>query len=465
MSVDWNLTRYRLGTVLRVVLGGVWAWAAWSKLQEPRQFLRAVRAFDATPEWLSKAIAYGMPMLELILAVLLILGLLTRIAAGISAFLFTVFLIGILQAWARGLRLDCGCFGGGGLTENPTYWIDIARDVSLLAVAVYLILWPLTYASVDGALAAKHDIPIPSAKRMRTTEGQRRYDAMVAKARRQQRNQSGFLTGSMAALTVLICIIAIGVQSGRSSIQGSLEATNANVADGVVWGSAKAPVTVDIYEDFQCPVCNDFEQATGEDLTTLVTDGKIKIHYHSMAFLDSSSNGNRYSSRAANAAICASDVSVDDFHRFHAYLFGKDSQGENNQPAENSGGVSDSSLLGYASVVGLTTTGFSSCVQGETHKALIAAITDQASKDGINSTPTILVDGQTVKPKTGDATLSAAVLRTINEAVTKAQAAGKALVPYKITPLPGATPSGTDATSGAAATGAPVPATTSPGAS
>ena len=86
--MDWNLTRYRLGAVLRVVLGGIWAWAAWSKLEDPRQFLRAVRAYDATPEWLSKFIAYGLPMLELILAVLLILGLLTRIAAGISAVLF-----------------------------------------------------------------------------------------------------------------------------------------------------------------------------------------------------------------------------------------------------------------------------------------------------------------------------------------------------------------------------------------
>lgn len=454
--MDWNVTRYRLGAVLRVVLGGVWAWSAWSKLQEPRQFLRAVRAYDATPEWLSKLIAYGLPMLELILAVLLILGLLTRIAAGISAALFTVFLIGVLQAWARGLKLDCGCFGGGGLTDDPAYWIDILRDVALLAIAVYLILWPLTFLSIDGQLAAKHDVPIPSAKQMRTKEGQRRYDAMVARARKQQRNQSGFLIGSVAALSVLICVIAIGVQSNRAEIQGTLEATNASVDDGVVWGSATAPVTVDIYEDFQCPVCKDFEQATGEDLTTLVTEGKIKIKYHTMAFLDAQSNGNRYSSRAANAAICASDVSVDDFHRFHAFLFGVDAVGEDNQPAEGSNGISDSSLLDYASAVGLTTTGFTSCVQGETHKALVEAITDKASRDGINSTPTILVGGEEVEPQEGDATLSAAVLRAITEAVGQAERAGKTFAPYTITPLPSATPSSMDGTT----TGATTPVAT-----
>lgn len=459
--MDWNLTRYRLGAVLRVVLGAVWVWASWSKLQEPRQFLRAVRAFDVTPEWLSKLIAYGLPMLELILGVLLILGLLTRIAAGISAFLLTVFLIAIIQAWARGLRLDCGCFGGGGLTDDPSYWLDVTRDLALLGIAVYLIVWPLTFLSVDGALASKYDIPVPSAKQMRTKEGQRRYDAMVAKARRQQRNQSGFLTGSLAAVSALILVIAVGVQSGRAEIQGTLEATNASVEDGVIWGSAGAPVTVDIYSDFQCPVCADFERATGEDLTTLVVAGKIKIKYHTMAFLDAQSNGNRYSSRAANASICASDVSVDDFQRFYAFLFGVDSTGESNQPAEGSNGMSDSALLDYASVVGLTTTGFTSCVQGESHRALVEAITDRASQDGVNSTPTIKVAGKAVEAAEGDATLSAAVLRTINAAVAEAEIAGKPFVPYTITPLPEPTPTGTDATTPAGMTPAPTPSATS----
>ena len=80
----------------------------------PRTFVQAVRAYDATPEWLSKAIGYGMPVLELCLGVLLIVGIMVRIAAAVSALLLLVFLIGIIQAAARGIQLECGCFGGGG---------------------------------------------------------------------------------------------------------------------------------------------------------------------------------------------------------------------------------------------------------------------------------------------------------------------------------------------------------------
>ena len=80
--------------------------------------MQAVRAYDATPEWLSKGIAYGLPVLELCLAVLLILGVITRIAAAITAVLLLVFLIGIIQAGVAGIKLECGCFGGGGPTAQ-----------------------------------------------------------------------------------------------------------------------------------------------------------------------------------------------------------------------------------------------------------------------------------------------------------------------------------------------------------
>ena len=67
------------------------------------------------------------------------LGLLTRAMAAVSALLFVAFIIGIASAWARGLEIDCGCFGGGGQLDGASakYPGEIARDVGLLlAVAV-----------------------------------------------------------------------------------------------------------------------------------------------------------------------------------------------------------------------------------------------------------------------------------------------------------------------------------------
>nr|MDQ6937362.1 DoxX family membrane protein [Actinomycetota bacterium] len=96
--MNWTTARPWAATAVRVALAAVWFLAAWAKLNEPRTFLRTVRVYDATPEWLSKAIAYGLPVLELCLAALLLAGLATRWAAAVSAVLLLIFAIGIAQA-------------------------------------------------------------------------------------------------------------------------------------------------------------------------------------------------------------------------------------------------------------------------------------------------------------------------------------------------------------------------------
>ena len=78
--------------------------------------MQAVRAYDATPEWLSKAIGYGLPVLELCLGALLILGVAVRLAAIVVDRAVRGLPDRRLQAAARGLKMDCGCFGGGGTT-------------------------------------------------------------------------------------------------------------------------------------------------------------------------------------------------------------------------------------------------------------------------------------------------------------------------------------------------------------
>jgi len=188
--VNWTSIRPWVGTVARVVLGGIWIWAAWSKLGNPRGFVQAVRAYDVTPEWMSKAIGYGLPVLEVCIGVLLILGIVTRAAAIVSGLLLFVFLIGLIQASARGLKLECGCFGGGGTTIGSThYTLDILRDVGLIAVSAYLVIWPITRFSIDEFLARNDQVEMPSAKRMRSEQGQRKYNAMLEARRRGARER------------------------------------------------------------------------------------------------------------------------------------------------------------------------------------------------------------------------------------------------------------------------------------
>jgi protein-disulfide isomerase len=450
--VNWSSIRQSAATLVRLLLGVVWIWAGWDKLQDPRGFLRAVRAYDATPEWLSKAIAYGLPTLEVSIGVLLIVGLAVRAAALVSAVLFVVFLVGIIQASARGIKLECGCFGGGGATDKTSYTLDILRDVGLLACAVFLILWPLSHLAIESILVDHSDVAPPSAKRVRRDPNAiRKYEAVRAARRREQASKDRFITGVVTVVIILIAVIGIAVQSGRAKIQGTLTATNANATNGVTVGQASAPITLDVYEDFQCPICQEFESSTGADLTKLVSTGAIKINYHMMAFLDSQSSGNRYSSRAANAAICASDVSTAAFAVFHTYLYGNDSSGQKIQPAEGSDGRTDAQLEAYfkaafpAETSDQATT-FQSCVEGETYKALVEAITDNSSKKGVTGTPTVFVDGKKV-----DTVNTANVLA----AIKAEQAKGK---------TPSATPSastGAGGSSGASGSTTSTPTTAS----
>jgi len=114
----WDTWRPWIGTLVRVALGAIWIWASWEKLRSPRTFVQAVRAYDATPEWLSKAIGYGLPVVEFALGVLLVLGIALRLSVIVSTVLFVVFLVGIVQAAARDIKLECGCFGGGGTSDQ-----------------------------------------------------------------------------------------------------------------------------------------------------------------------------------------------------------------------------------------------------------------------------------------------------------------------------------------------------------
>lgn len=419
--MNWTLTRRWMALAARLVLFAVWLLAGVDKIGSPRAFLRAVRAYDATPEWMSQAIAYGLPTLEIALAVVLLVGVATRYAAIVSAALFTVFLIGIIQAAARGIKLECGCFGGGGVTANPNYTWDILRDVALLAVAVFLVLYPVSQLAVDQLVTEGHDIRPPSAKRLRRDpKATQRYQAMRAVRERQLRSRQRFLALTVGLAVLLVSVIGIGVQAGRAKIQGSLEATNASVTNGVTVGKATAPIIVDEFEDFQCPICQTLESELGTPLAKLVADGSVKVRYHMMAFLDASSSGNRYSSRAANAGLCASDISPTVFQQFHAVLYGKDKAGKLVQPAENGNGRPDADFTTFLKQAAPKVTAdqvstFETCVSSEQHKALVQAITDESSKRKVSGTPTVMVQGKLVS----GGTKADAVLAAIKDAQAK----------------------------------------------
>lgn len=139
------------GLLARIVLGGVLLIAGYLKAFSPDKSMMAVRAYDVLPIWIANALGIILPWLEIGAGLLLIIGVGIRYSAAFGAALMALFIIAIAQAWARGLSIDCGCFGGGG-TIDPSktkYLEEILRDTALALLGLYLLRYPLTKFALE----------------------------------------------------------------------------------------------------------------------------------------------------------------------------------------------------------------------------------------------------------------------------------------------------------------------------
>jgi protein-disulfide isomerase len=226
------------------------------------------------------------------------------------------------------------------------------------------------------------------------TSGKSAREQRAAKVKAQQaamrkaeaRRRNSIIAGAVVAVLIVVVGVAALVQSGRNSTSDT-SATPANFSGpgstSVVLGQSSAPVTVTVFEDFQCPICQQFESTVGPTLTSLRDAGTVKVEYRSIAFLDRMSS-TEYSTRALNAAACVRDSAPDAFDKFHTALF-------QNQPPENTAGLPDSKLVELAKSSGAS--GVESCITGQRFKDWTVKVTDAASKDGVNGTPTVRVNG------------------------------------------------------------------------
>ena len=140
-----------IGLVFRLVLGGVLLVAGLLKYQHLDKSQMAVRAYELLPIALANFLGIVLPYLEIAVGILLIIGAAVRVSAIISGILMVAFSIGIAQAWARGLSIDCGCFGGGGQVAPGTanYLPELVRDAGLALMALYLFRYPQSKFGLD----------------------------------------------------------------------------------------------------------------------------------------------------------------------------------------------------------------------------------------------------------------------------------------------------------------------------
>ena len=140
-----------ISTGARLVLGGVFVVAGALKAVDPQSSVAAVSAYELLPASLATIVGWGLPFAEIALGLLLLAGIATRAVAAVAGMLLVIFIAGVVSAAARGLSIDCGCFGGGGQVNpgDTAYGIELVRDVGLLLLAAWLVWKPQSRFALD----------------------------------------------------------------------------------------------------------------------------------------------------------------------------------------------------------------------------------------------------------------------------------------------------------------------------
>ena len=149
LYVAWRLT-------VRAVPAFLLLWAGFSKAFDRQGSILAVDAYGVLPDTLVRIVAALLPWIEIGVGILLVLGLFVRFAGIATAVLACVFIAALAQAKARGLAIDCGCFGGGGAGQGVSWW-DIARDIPIALAGIYLAMRPRGPLQLDNLLDVTED--------------------------------------------------------------------------------------------------------------------------------------------------------------------------------------------------------------------------------------------------------------------------------------------------------------------
>lgn len=221
--------------------------------------------------------------------------------------------------------------------------------------------------------------------------------AKIAAAQKSQGGGANRIVVATVVVVVAIIAVVVGVvwsQGKQDAASGTSTAVPAGSAMGQGYQAfqtapkvAGAP-TVDLYEDFQCPICSQFESALGPTVQGLASEGKIVLKYHVLNFLDDKT-GAKNSTPAANGAFCAAaDGKFQEFH--NAVFAAQASEGTN---------VTQAQLDAWAAAAGITGDAkktWDKCVADDTYTKYVTSVNTAAFKiPSFQGTPTLMINGQT----------------------------------------------------------------------
>jgi protein-disulfide isomerase len=196
-------------------------------------------------------------------------------------------------------------------------------------------------------------------------------------------NFTRYLVIGVVVLVVGIMVVPTLLSKNKSVSEAIPSTVSAENGYAIEFNSelTNLPV-VDVYEDFQCPVCQQFEALNGKYINSLVTEKKAIVRFHALSFLGPESV------RAANGAACANDEGK--FLDYHLGMYA------NLPRAENSGEWSNERIIEIAAASGISSSSFESCVNDMKYEGWVGKVAEAGSKSGVNSTPTVFVNGKEI---------------------------------------------------------------------
>ncbi|MET8154483.1 DsbA family protein [Actinoplanes sp. NPDC049668] len=209
----------------------------------------------------------------------------------------------------------------------------------------------------------------------------------------RERRRRVTLWTSLGVVAVLIIAGLIGwgfAASQEDEKTAGLTTPSVAVDEGTAFAVGTGPVKIDIYEDFMCPACGQFEASVQTTIDQLVADGKVTVWYHPIAILDHAST-TEYSTRSAGASAAAAQGGK--FAEYHRVLFA-------NQPKEGGPGLDNNKLIELGRSVGLTDAAFADAVNEGTYYPWATKVTGTAASRDVNSTPTVRVGGKDLTDRT-----------------------------------------------------------------
>ncbi len=233
------------------------------------------------------------------------------------------------------------------------------------------------------------------------TRRERREEQRRAARKAAQRQSRGlplvWLTGGVVVVVaaVIVALVLLNQSSSPTSVATPKNLTPTGDTNGRTVGSSSASVTLDLWADFQCPVCKQFTDTVEPNIVSnYISTGKVRLVFHDFAFIGTEST------HAAVGGLCAADAG--EFWPYHDYVYA-------NQGAENTGALSDAKLKAIAQAVGIDASTFSTCLGSSDKLQTVQDEATQAQSQGITGTPTLYVNGAKVSNPLDYATVSAVI--------------------------------------------------------